>query len=70
MKKSLLLSAIIFSQTLVFATENHEHSKEAKNLGEAISEGKISGGLALYGQKKTLKYKMMQIKILLMEMHI
>ena len=55
MKKSLLLSAIIFSQTLVFATENHEHSKESKNLGEAISEGKISGGLALYGQNKDFK---------------
>ena len=55
MKKSLLLSAIIFSQTLVFATENHEHSKESKNIGEAITEGKINGGLALYGQNKDFK---------------
>ena len=47
MKKSLLLSAIIFSQTLVFATENHEHSKESKNIGEAITEGKINPDFAI-----------------------
>lgn len=55
MKKSLLLSAIIFSQTLVFAIENPEHSKEVKNVGEAITQGKINGGLALYGQNKDFK---------------
>ncbi len=51
MKKSLILSALILGQTFMFANEGHENHKEATNINEAITQGKITGGLALYGQK-------------------
>lgn len=54
-KRSLVLSALILSQTLVFANENQEHHHKATNISDAITQGKINGGLALYGQSVDLK---------------
>lgn len=47
MKKSLLVCTLILSHTIIFA---NEPAKEAKNLSEALIEGKVSGGFALYGK--------------------
>lgn len=54
-RKALLLSTLILGQTFTLANEDAKESKIATNMSEAITEGKISGGLSLYGQKFDFK---------------
>ena len=37
-KRSFVLSALILSQTLVFANENQEHHHKATNISDAITQ--------------------------------